>query len=395
MAMNIADILRRVVSIRSFSGEEGDRWDFFAEYLGSSGIVVKRIGNNLLAEIRCGGEHAPWVMLNSHLDTVKPAAGYTFDPFNPPFDPSINPAVVRGLGSNDAGGAVVSMVETAIHFHKHGGLDFNILLLLSAEEENSGPNGMRLVMREINKEIRETCIRDFEKTTFPGDVKKAKSTENIKDVSDIRNVEDIVCAIIGEPTQMKAAVAERGLLVLDGVATGVSGHAARNEGVNAIYIAMEDIERLRGYRFSKVSPLMGEVKVTVTQVNAGTQHNVVPDRCTFVVDIRPTDCYDNEEIYNELQGQIKSALTPRSLTNRSSATPQEHPLLKCVELLGIESYISPTTSDWMRIGAIPAVKMGPGDSARSHMADEYITVEELEGGKRGYIEFLKNLKLER
>jgi len=361
MGTNIADILRKVVSIRSFSGEEGDRCDFFTTYLNSAGITVRRIKNNLIAEIKCAVESAPWVMLNSHLDTVKPAAGYTFDPFNPPFDPS----VIKGLGSNDAGGAVVSMVETAIHFHKNGGLDFNILLLLSAEEENSGPNGMKLAMGKIN------MIREAE------------------------SVGEIACAIIGEPTQMKAAVAERGLLVLDGVVAGVSGHAARSEGVNAIYMAMDDIELLRIYKFSRISPLMGEVKMSVTQINAGTQHNVVPDRCTFVVDIRPTDCYDNEKIYKELQGQVRSILTPRSLTNRSSATPQGHSLLRCVELLGIESYVSPTTSDWMRIGDIPAIKMGPGDSARSHMADEYITVDELEGGVRGYIEFLKKLKLER
>ena len=355
--MGVADILRKVVSIQSFSGEERDRCDFFADYLSSAGITVSRVKNNLIAEIRCAGDGRPWVMLNSHLDTVKPAAGYTFDPFNPPFDSSI----VKGLGSNDAGGSVVSIVETAIYFHKHKGLDFNILLLLSCEEENSGPNGMALVMGEMNK---------------------------------TRGERSIACAIVGEPTQMKPAVAERGLLVLDGVATGISGHAARNEGVNAIYIAMDDIELLRNYKFSKTSLLMGEVKMTVTQVNAGTQHNVVPDICTFVVDIRPTDCYNNEEIYRELQEQVKSALTPRSLTNRSSATPQGHPLLKCVESLGIESYISPTTSDWMRIGDIPAVKMGPGNSARSHMADEYITVEELEGGVKGYIKFLENLKLE-
>ena len=348
--MQIADILRKIVSIKSFSGYENEKSDFFAEYLNSNGINVKRIGNNLLADIKCAGEDAPRVMLNSHLDTVRPSSGYTFDPFNPPFDSEI----VRGLGSNDAGGSVVSMVETALYFHKHGGLDFNIFLLLSAEEENSGSNGMRLAINEVG---------------------------------------DIACAIVGEPTKMKAAIAERGLLVLDGVATGISGHAARGEGVNAIYIALEDIELLKNYKFSKISPLMGEVKLTVTQINAGTQHNVIPDKCSFVVDIRPTDCYCNKEIYEELQKHVKSILTPRSLTNRSSATPLGHPLIKCVEKLGIESYVSPTTSDWMRIGEIPAIKMGPGDSARSHIADEYILVEELENGFNGYIEFLKNLKI--
>ena len=348
--MQTADLLRKLISIQSFSGEEKDRAAFLAEYLNSKGISVKQLGNNLMAEIKCAGDNDPMVMLNSHIDTVKPASGYTFEPFNPPFDSGI----VRGLGSNDAGGSVVSMVETALYFHKYGGVDFNILLLLSAEEENSGPNGMRMAINEIK---------------------------------------NVACAIIGEPTGMKAAVAERGLLVLDGVATGISGHAARNEGVNAIYIALEDIELIKKYRFSNVSSLMGEVKISVTQVNAGTQHNVIPDRCSFVVDIRPTDCYNNEEIYRELQEQVKSTLTPRSLSNRSSATPVGHTLLKCAEQLEIERYVSPTTSDWMRIGDIPAIKMGPGESARSHMADEYILVEELESGVKGYIEFLKNLKM--
>jgi acetylornithine deacetylase len=190
---------------------------------------------------------------------------------------------------------------------------------------------------------------------------------------------------------MRAAVAERGLLVLDGVAHGVSGHAARGEGDNAIYRAMRDIDALRAHKFVKISPSMGVPTLAVTQIAAGTQHNVVPDRCTFVVDVRPTDAYTNEELWRELQALAESTLTPRSLTNRSSATPAGHPLLQAVEHLGIEKYISPTTSDWMRVGEIPALKMGPGDSARSHAADEYITTEELDGGLAGYVRFLEVL----
>src|SRR5690554_2700491 len=223
-------------------------------------------------------------MLNSHLDTVQPASGYTIDPFNPEFSDKY----IYGLGSNDAGASVVSMTQTFIHF-KDTELAFNLILVLSAEEENSGLNGMRLLWEKLSSEV------------------------------------DM--AIIGEPTGMRAAIAERGLLVIDGEAKGASGHAARNEGVNALYIALEDIAALRAVKFEKVSPTMGEVKLTVTQINAGTQHNVVPDTCTFVVDIRPTDCYNNPEIMEQLQAITKSKLTARSLTNKSSGTPQDHILM--------------------------------------------------------------------
>ncbi len=321
-------------------------------YLTGNGLTVGRIGNNLMARVGCGRKDAPTVMLNSHLDTVRPSAGYTFDPFDPPFDG----LTVRGLGSNDAGAAGVSMIAAALHFMRRGGADgFDILLLLSAEEENSGANGLSLALPHAGR---------------------------------------IDCAIIGEPTRMKAAVAERGLLVLDGVATGRSGHAARGEGENAIYKALCDIETMRDYRFARVSPLMGEVKLTVTQIAAGTQHNVVPDRCTFVADIRPTNLYTNEEIWRELQAAVGSTLTPRSLTHRSAATPPGHALIRCAEKLGIETFVSPTTSDWTRIGTIPAIKMGPGDSARSHTPDEYITVDELRAGIEGYIRFLDKLRIE-
>lgn len=348
--MGIAEFLRKMISIPSFSGDEGERADFVVSYIQERGLDVRRVGNNLFAVVDCAGQDAPVVILNSHLDTVRPSAGYTFDPFASPYDAE----VVRGLGSNDAGGSVAAMIHTALYFHRNGGLRFNILLLLSAEEENSGPNGMELAIKEAGR---------------------------------------VDCAIVGEPTQMRAAVAERGLLVLDGLAEGVSGHAARAEGDNAIYKAIKDIEVLRNYHFAKVSPLMGEVKLTVTQIEAGTQHNVVPDKCSFVVDIRPTDCYGNEEILAELQSAVSSKLTPRSLHHRSSATPAGHPLLAAGEKCGIETYVSPTTSDWMCLGNIPALKMGPGDSARSHTADEYITVEELHDGLTGYIKFLQNLEL--
>ena len=283
-------------------------------------------------------------MLNSHLDTVRPNTGYTFDPFHPP----VSETRVNGLGSNDAGASVVAMIQTFLHFHEKE-LPFNLLLALSAEEENSGPDGMRLLWEKLSNEVN--------------------------------------MAIIGEPTGMKAAIAERGLLVIDGEATGVSGHAARDEGVNALYIALEDIAALRSVKFDKVSPTMGEVKLTVTQINAGTQHNVVPDTCRFVVDIRPTEQYSNPEIMKILQPKVKSVLTARSLTNRSSATPGGHPLLLHAKRLGIETYTSPTTSDWMRV-TCPAIKMGPGESERSHRPDEFVLIDELKQGIEGYIRFI-------
>ena len=231
-------------------------------------------------------------------------------------------------------------------------LNVNLMLVLTAEEERSGSNGM------------------------------ARFVETFEPKPN--------CAIIGEPTGMQAAIAERGLLVLDGTAEGVSGHAARNEGINALYIALEDINILRNYKFEKNSPLMGDVKLTVTQFNCGTTHNVIPAQATFVVDIRPTEQYNNEEILDLLQKQVKSTLAARNLKNRSSATPQGHFLMETVDKMGIVTQISATTSDWMKI-PWPAIKMGPGDSARSHKADEFIMVQEIKDAIKGYINFIKNI----
>lgn len=348
-------LLREIVSIESFSGNEQVCSSFIYDFFESKGFKPETIGNNLVLKSFKAGPNAPVLMLNSHIDTVKPGVSYTFDPFNPPF----NKDIVMGLGSNDAGASVVSMIEVFLYFALASkasavhNLPFNLMLLLSAQEENSGPQGISLALK--------SCGR-------------------------------IDAAIIGEPTEMKAAVAERGLLVLDGKARGVTGHAAREEGVNALYVALEDIARLRNFNFEKISPLMGEVKLTVTQINAGNQHNVVPDLCTFVIDIRPTDVYTNSEITSLLSGVVKSELVPRNLLNSSSATPLGHPFLSTLAKLGIESYVSPTTSDWMRL-SVPAIKMGPGQSSRSHRPDEFVTVSEIRDGIEGYINFIQNLKL--
>jgi acetylornithine deacetylase len=340
-------LLRELVSIQSFSGEEHARAEYLTRFFSDREINTERTGNNLIVRNRHYNKSKPTLMLNSHLDTVRPAAGYTFDPFNPP----VSDTVVSGLGSNDAGASVVSLVMTFLHFYDKP-FPFNLLLALSAEEENSGADGMRLLWQQLSDEVQ--------------------------------------MAIIGEPTGMKAAIAERGLLVIDAVTKGMSGHAARNEGVNALYIALEDIATLRSVTFDRLSPTMGEMKLTVTQIQAGTQHNVVPDRCSFVVDIRPTEQYSNSEIMEILQPRVKSELKARSLTNRSSATPPDHRLMDCVKEMGIECYTSPTTSDWMRI-TCPALKMGPGESARSHQADEFVLINELEQGINGYIAFIAQL----
>lgn len=232
----------------------------------------------------------------------------------------------------------------------------NLVLALTCEEERSGKGGMTRL--------------------WPDVLAKLEASQKY--------------AIIGEPTGMKAATSERGLLVIDAEAKGKSGHAARNEGENAIYIALEDIERLRNHEFSRISPRMGKVNLNVTQVNAGTAHNVIPDRCTFVTDIRPTEQYTNEEILTELRSICRSTLTARNLTNRSSATYPDSPLQEAAERLGIETFSSPTTSDWMRIGC-DAIKMGPGDSSRSHKRNEFVLVSEIRNGIRTYIEFINTI----
>ena len=300
------------------------------------------------------------MMLNAHLDTVPANAGYSLDPYTPDYAEvrkltgSGKGDVVYGLGSNDDGGSVVSMCAAFMYFYEME-LPVNLMLVLSCEEERSGPGGMTLLWKMMED----------------GKLQKPD------------------WAIVGEPTGMRAATSERGLLVIDGEASGVAGHAARMEGVNALYIALDDINAMRNHTFDRISPTMGKVRLSVTQIEAGTAHNVIPDKCRFVADIRPTEMYDNAEILSELQGICKSRLKARNLANRSSATRPDSPLLHCISALEIPVFSSPTTSDWMRLGC-DAVKMGPGDSSRSHKKDEYITRREIESGINGYIAFLKN-----
>ena len=356
LTVQAVQLLREMVAIPSPSFDEDKVCTYISNWLNDKGITHKRIGNNLLARLseqptvnKENFRGKPTLMLCAHIDTVAPCEGYTFDPYKPENCPA---DMVQGLGSNDDGASVVSMTAAFRYFTENAENCPDLLLVLTCEEERSGVNGMTGLWPEI------------------------KDTVNY--------------AIVGEPTCMKAATAERGLLVIDATAHGVSGHAARNEGVNAISIALEDITVLQNHIFERISPRMGKVNLNVTQINAGSAHNVIPDICTFVIDIRPTEQYSNEEILNDLQNICKSELKARNLKNRSSATYTDSPLQKTAETLGIETFSSPTTSDWMRISC-DAVKMGPGDSSRSHRKDEFVTVKEIEGGINNYIKYIYRL----
>ena len=346
-------LLKEMIAIPSTSFNEDAVCSHISRWMDERGIDHERIGNNIIAEHICDPA-APTLMLCAHIDTVEACEGYSFNPYGPEV---CTDGLVQGLGSNDDGASVVSMIAAY-----RANQNKNLVLVLTCEEERSGKGGMTGLWGN------RICAR--------------------KDAKDGCTPVDF--AIVGEPTGMKAAIAERGLLVIDAVAEGVSGHAARNEGVNALYIALEDIQALRNHIFKKVSSRMGKVNLNVTQINAGTAHNVIPDRCSFVIDIRPTEQYTNQEILDELQAICKSKLTPRNLLNQSSATFEDSPLQKVAEELDIETFSSPTTSDWMRISC-DAIKMGPGDSARSHKKDEYVTVAEIESGIKTYIDFISRL----
>ena len=379
-------LLKEMVAIKSPSFGEDAVCSHISGWLTDKGLSHKRIGNNIVAK-HITNLPGPVLLLCAHIDTVTAGEDWDFDPYNPDYKKAAeiisdslrmnrydyaeiascclqSEDIVAGLGSNDDGASVVAMIAAYRYFVERSFASLrmteegtpNLVLVLTCEEERSGKGGMTRL--------------------WPDVLAKLETSQKY--------------AIIGEPTGMKAATSERGLLVIDAEAKGKSGHAARNEGENAIYIALEDIEKLRNHEFSRISPRMGKVNLNVTQVNAGTAHNVIPDRCTFVIDIRPTEQYTNEEILTELQSICRSTLTARNLTNRSSATYPDSSLQKAAETLGIEPFSSPTTSDWMRIGC-DAIKMGPGDSSRSHKRNEFVTVEEIGKGIRTYIEFINKL----
>lgn len=342
-------LLKTLISTPSFSKEEEKAAEIMRNFLRSEGIPFKTKENNTWAFNKFFNADKPTILLNSHIDTVLPAKGYT----NNPFDPIEEGDRLYGLGSNDAGGPLVALLATFVHFYKRADLPYNIVFVASAEEEISGRRGLEIVVPQI-------APVDF--------------------------------AIIGEPTRMDLAIAEKGLLVLDCYAYGKSGHSARDEGENALYKAMDDIQILRNYKFEKSSDLLGEVKISVTQIEAGTQHNVVPDLCHFVVDVRTNEHYLNKEAAEIIDKLIKSDVKPRSLRLNSSGISEHHPFPQLAKRKGIKLYGSPTTSDQVVVPFL-SVKMGPGDSARSHSADEFILKSEIFAGIKLYIELLEELVL--
>lgn len=343
------DLLKSLIATPSFSKEEDKTADLIANYLVSKNIQIHRQLNNVWAFSTNFQENKPTILLNSHHDTVRPNKSYTLDPFTP----TEKDGKLYGLGSNDAGGALVSLIATFLYYNEIQDKPFNLIIAATAEEEISGRNGVELVLPNFGK---------------------------------------IDLAIVGEPTQMQLAVAEKGLMVIDCTVKGRAGHAARNEGENAIYKALKDIDWFRNYRFSKVSEMLGDVKMTVTIINAGSQHNVVPDICTFTVDIRPTDVYKNAEILEIVKQNVSCEVQERSIRLNASSIPITHPIVQQGIRLGRTYYASPTTSD-QALMPFDSIKIGPGDSARSHTADEYIYLEEVKEGIELYIKLLDGLIL--
>jgi acetylornithine deacetylase len=342
-------LLKSLISTPSFSKEEEQAAGVIRQFLMQEGVPFKAKKNNTWTLNKHYAKGKPVLLLNSHIDTVKPAKGYTFDPFSPLEEGD----KLYGLGSNDAGGPLVALLAVFIHFYEREDLPWNLVFAATSEEEISGRQGLEIVLPEISP---------------------------------------VAFAIVGEPTRMELAIAEKGLLVLDCYAYGKSGHAARNDGVNALYKALDDISKLRNFEFEKRSELLGEVKITVTQIEAGTQHNVIPDVCHFTVDVRTNEFYPNKEAARIITELIESEVKPRSFRLNSSGISVDHPFARKAEEMGIKIYGSPTTSD-QAIMPFPSVKMGPGDSARSHSADEFIFKNEITEGIKRYIQLLEGLKI--
>lgn len=341
-------LLKRLIATPSFSKEEENTADILERFLQSEGVHTRTHLNNIWAQNRYFTEGKPVLLLNSHHDTVKPNKGYTLDPFSP----IEKDGKLFGLGSNDAGGCLVSLMAVFLYYYNKPDLKYNLLFAATAEEEISGHNGIEALVPRLGK---------------------------------------VDCGIVGEPTLMNMAVAEKGLLVMDAVAQGRAGHAAREEGENALYKAMQDIEWFRTYKFPKVSDLLGPVKTTVTVIETENKaHNVVPAHCKFVIDCRVNELYTFEEILETIRAHVKSDIQPRSTRLRSTAIALDHPLVKAGLQLGRSYYGSPTTSD-KALMPFQTLKMGPGDSARSHTADEFIYVDEIREGIELYIKLLDQL----
>jgi len=340
-------LLKELIATPSFSGQESFTATLIQCFLQNRGVETHRKLHNIWAFNHFYDPAKPTILLNSHHDTVEPNSQYT----NDPFQPFIIGDKLYGLGSNDAGGCLVSLLATFLHFYNRDDLAYNLCYAATAEEETSGENGLKLILPDLGH-------LDF--------------------------------AIVGEPTLMNMAVAERGLMVLDCKATGKAGHAAREEGDNAIYRSLKDIEWFSNFTFPKVSETLGPVKMTVTMINAGSQHNIVPGTCSFTVDVRTTDAYTRDEILQIIRQHVTSFVTPRPFHLNSSVIDTTHPLVQAGMAMGCKTYGSPTTSDQALL-SIPSVKLGPGDSARSHMSDEYIFISEIQHGIKVYTGILEML----
>jgi acetylornithine deacetylase len=341
-------LLKQLIATPSFSKEENDTAEIICAFFKKHDVPFARVVNNIYAKNKYYDVNKPSVLLNSHHDTVLPNKGYTMDPFTP----VEKDGKLFGLGSNDAGGCLVSLMATFLHFHNQPDTTHNVVFAASAEEEISGVNGIELVL------------------PFLG---------------------NIDFGIVGEPTKMEMAVAERGLMVIDCLSIGRAGHAARNEGENALYKAVDDINWIRNYKFDKVSSLLGESRLTVTVIDTDNkQHNVVPAQCKFVIDVRVNELYTFEEILDALKTSLKSQFKPRTTRMKSTSIPLDHPLILAGIQLGKGYYGSPTTSD-KALMPFPTLKMGPGDSARSHTADEFIYLEEIQNGINTYIKLIEQI----
>ncbi|MCB0472386.1 MAG: M20 family metallo-hydrolase [Flavobacteriaceae bacterium] len=340
-------LLKAMISKPSFSSEEAETALLIMDWFSHHSIKFERNDHNIWAINKYFDASKPTLLLNSHHDTVKPNQAYSRDPFKP----EVIDGKLYGLGSNDAGGSLVSLLATFTYFYDRKDLNYNLIIVASAEEESSGAKGLNSVLPLLPK---------------------------------------VDVAIVGEPTLMQLAIAEKGLLVLDCCAYGKAGHAAHGLGDNAIYKAVEAIEWFRTFEFPKESQTLGKVKMTVTQVNAGSQHNVIPAECRFVVDVRVTDAYTNQQVLEIVKEHVSVEVKPRSLRLNSSSIPMQHPLVQAGIALGRNTYGSPTLSD-QAVLSCPSLKMGPGDSLRSHTADEFIHVAEIEEGIRLYIELLSSV----
>lgn len=334
-------LLEELTAIPAYSGQEKEKADFIQQYLLERGLHATRIGNNLI--LRSANAHGPVVWLHSHIDTVKAGSTWT----NAPFGGKFTAGKLTALGSNDAGASVVAQY-VAFRYLCQKNLRFQLIWIIGAEEENSGKGGVESILPQVT----------------PADL-----------------------VIVGEPTSNQAAVAEKGLLVVDAKVWGKTGHAARNEGHNAIYLALEDLLWLKNHQFEKVSPFLGPVNLNVTVCKSGEKHNVVPDLFEYTIDIRLNEFYSHEEIMDILQANLVAELTPRSYRLKPSFTPPTHPVMKALDELKIEKYGSPTLSDQALI-PYPSVKMGPGDSLRSHTADEFIFEEEIKQASQLYVNLL-------